>query len=191
METIPSVDQSKLVAYLPPEKEQMSEKTLKKWANLGGTLGYLTAVTLVVSVIYAFGQGLVWMTSSSWYNEFVPLVSWVIVFSVIGTSFLLMVGGFSLQGAVDDSVERIYGSVPQGMIVKKITQGGGETSLRWVVLIKGFNSLNQLRTEEYVVDAGVWHDQYRVGDYVDFRTDKDKENSLSYPLPEASVGAEM
>ena len=188
METTPVVDQSKLVAYNRPEKEPMSEEKMRALSSLSGTLYGIGTAVVIISFAFGFFQFIVMMTSYS-YN-FVPLVAWPVVITLVVLGIAMMIIASSFQGHFIEEILWVYSYVPQGMIVKMDTRGGGNYSLRWVVLVEGFNSLNQRRIQEHTIDAGTWY-ELEVGDYVDYRDEEDKENSMSTPLQEARVGAEM
>lgn len=190
METTPIPDQSRLIAYVIPKKVA-SEKTLRFWHRLGAVLAIVAIIVLFIGIIFAMVQTFVMLTRGSWHSEYVPMIPWVTLFIVGGISLLVMILGICLEGITNDVLRRMYRYVPQGMVVKKTTRGGGETPLRWVVVVEGFNSLNQRRTDTHDVDAGYWHDECRVGDYVDYRNDEDKENSLPEALPAAYHLSEM
>ncbi len=190
MATLPTVDQRRLVTYKPSEEEPRSEDSLLMQEKFAGRLAILSVIVMLLCLVFIFFQGLSMLTWSYWRSEFVPLVPWHVIFIIGAASIVVMIVGFVVEHYTRDALLLNYWYVPQGMIIEKNSRNGGDYPLRWVVTIKGFNSRGEIRSYEHDVKAGPWHDEYKVGGYVDFRDDEDRENSLTEPLPEADIRVE-
>lgn len=183
MDATPIVDQARLVAYKQFEKKPVSEEWLKFWRattvfiksfGLSGA-GTVLAITVIVNL----------------WRLFIPIpesvASWPLGLGVSAFALVLALPAWWLNRSVEKARYLNYGYVPQGMIVAKHVYVGRDSRLKWCLSIEGFNSLNQRRVSSWTVDAGKWFDEYKAGDYVDFRDDEDREYSLPDPLPEAAI----
>lgn len=172
MNTELTVDRTKLIGYARPVPKRL------KGNRIEIALATLCLITMPIYVI-------------SWLPGYHPLSTWTVRFIC---AFVLVIGAFSilLTEVVRYIVEeKADNRVPQGIIVGKDTRGGGITKLRWIILVKGFNRFNQIQIHALDVHAGDWHEKFTVGTYVDFRNEDEVEQSMEFPVPEPSLGAEM
>ena len=85
-----------------------------------------------------------------WYHWIAPLLSGIVIAAVAHYRFTTF-----------------YRYVYQGKVVRRLTWGGGNYRLEWVLVVEGYTLANELRCYSHVVDAGVWYD-HREGDYIKF-----------------------
>lgn len=149
------LDEARLRTYTGTVKFLPSETVL--WVLLCITQGVFVGLGIAVFLdvaAWTFSEGV-------YYTTFYRLVIRPLLLVLVWFCLKLFSKGL-----------RFYTEVLQGRIYYKETRGGGIMPLRWIVCIEGCNSKNQIRRYSRKVNAGDWHEKYKVGDYVDFSENK-------------------
>lgn len=152
-----TVQTRRLVQYPLPTRHIPAEAVLELRLQ---RVNKLTAVSFALAIMAWVGLFINMLLNATYkFDSFARGISLISLVAVTALPILCTAIGKATSRLLD-----YYTSVPQGMVAHKVS----ESEYDHYVIVKGYNLLNQLRTEKHPMNRRRWRD-IKIGEYIDFR----------------------